>query len=283
VLAFSDIIDFLLHLLGDEAAQKQFATDPQGTLERAGLQGVTAQDIRDARLQLADTGAVHATNDGSPPHHSDDPVHEIGYTARHYAADHSAYHNADHGPVDHGSTLVSIDDRDTLFFQTISDDDVTVTDNSVAISGSFNEDNSSSTLTAIQANGSFNSDDDTSVDVNDSFNSDDDLTAVQDNDVTLNVAPSAEPDAPDPSPALDAPGPTGLDAAEAADPADPADAPDTLDAADPEPAEIDDVPADAPIDVPAGVEDDAPADDADPVDPVDPADPADDGADALTA
>ena len=182
MLAFSDIIDFLLKLLGDEAARAEFEQDPQGTLEQAGLEGVTAQDIRDARLQLADSGAVSAVDDGygSSYPDGDDPVREIGYTAAHYSADDDGQH-AD------ASTVVTIDDRDTLFFQTFSDDDVTVTDNSVTISDSFNEDNSDDDLTAIQANGSFNSDDDVSINAQDSSNSDNDLVAIQDNDVNVDV------------------------------------------------------------------------------------------------
>jgi hypothetical protein len=241
VLAFSDIIDFLLRLLSDDAARAEFDEDPQGTLEAAGLGGVTAQDIRDARLQLADSGAVSTSDDGAAsagPSHpdGDDPVvREIGYTTRHYVADETGdgAGHADPGPVDRDSTTVTIDDRDTLFFQTISDDDVTITD-------SFNEDNSSDSLTAIQANGSFNSDDDVTVDAANSFNSDDDLTAVQDNDVAVDV----DLDGPGVPPAGGATGPDDLDDAE--QPAEPEPAAD-VEAADAQPAD-------------AGTED--PADDA---------------------
>jgi hypothetical protein len=241
VPAFSDIIDFLLRLLGDDAARAEFDEDPQGTLEAAGLGGVTAQDIRDARLQLADSGAVSATDDGAGSSYpdGDDPVREIGYTTRHYVADGvDDTGPADPNPVDGGGT-VTIDDRDTLFFQSISDDDVTITD-------SFNADNSSDSLTAIQANGSFNSDDDVTVDAAnsfntaDSFNSDDDLTAVQDNDVAVDVDLGGPP--------------TG--GAAAADDPDPADADPPVDA-QPADAEAED-PAQDPADEPA----DEPADDA---------------------
>ncbi len=178
MLAFSDIIDFLLRLLSDDAARAEFEQDPQGTLERAGLEGVTVQDIRDARLQLADSGAVSAVDDGGGSSYGgDDPVREIGYTTNHYAADDDVRFDdsghADLGLVEHTSTVVTIDDRDTLFFQSI--------DNSVTVTDSFNEDNSQ--VTAIQANGSFNSDDDVDIDAENSFNTDDDVVAIQDNDV----------------------------------------------------------------------------------------------------
>ena len=66
MVAFSDIIDFLLRLLSDETARADFEKDPQASLGKAGLEGVSGQDVRDARLQLADSGAVHATDDGAP-------------------------------------------------------------------------------------------------------------------------------------------------------------------------------------------------------------------------
>ena len=215
MLAFSDIIDFLLRLMSDEAAQAQFDQDPQGTLQQAGLEGVTADDIRDARLQLADSGAVSATDDGARSSYpdGDDPVGEIGYTTTHYSA-----HHADSGG-DH-TTLLTIDDRDTVFFQSISDDDVTVTDNSVQISDSFNQDNSDDDLVAIQDN----SDDDVTINAEDSFNtSDDDVqVAIQDNDVNGGDETTViDVDGPDPEPE---PEPEPADSVEdpADDPAEPA-------------------------------------------------------------
>ena len=214
MLAFSDIIGFLLHLLGDDAARAEFERDPDGTLERAGLDGVTAQDIRDARLQLADSGAVCATDAGAHDTYpdGDDPVREIGYTARHYVAEEHTPHAST--VVDHTSTVVTIDDRDTLFFQSISDDDVTVTDNSVSVTDSFNQDNSDDDLVAIQDNDTTVSDDDVTIDASDSFNStgsfneDNDLTALQDNSVAIDVttpfpAGTADPAGVDDAPAED--------------------------------------------------------------------------------
>jgi hypothetical protein len=211
VLAFADIIDFLLTLLGDEAARAEFDEDPQGTLARAGLEGVTAQDIRDARLELADSGAVHP-KDHATPSHGSDAAHEIGYTTEHYVADEAA-----HSIVENNTTLLTIDDRDTLFFQSISDDDVTINDDSVSIADSFNRDDSQ--VTAIQADGSFNSDDDTLISAVDSFNSDDDVVAIQDNDVdggdediTVDTSPGTDDD-PAALTEVDAPGPEPADAA----------------------------------------------------------------------
>ena len=177
MVAFSDIIDFLLNLLSDETARAEFDQDPQGSLEQAGLEGVTAADIRDARLQLADSGAVSATDDGRGSSYpdGDDPVREIGYTTQHYVADEQVtYDDSGHADLSlvQGDTFVTIDDRDTLFFQSISDDDVTIT-----------QDNSVNNQLAIQDNDVTVSDDDTTINADDSFNSDDDLVAIQDNDV----------------------------------------------------------------------------------------------------
>ena len=251
MVAFSDIIDFLLRLLSDETARADFEKDPQASLGKAGLEGVSAQDVRDARLHLADSGAVHATDDGgrSASHHHD-PVREIGHTTTHYAATES------HQPVSHGDTFFTIDDRDNLFFQSISDNDITVTD-----------DHSVNTVTAIQDNDVNVSDDDVTIDADGSFNSDNDVVAIQDNDVnggdspidvdvTGGVTPGAGPAAAAPAAPADAP---------VIDPADDL-------AAVSGPAEVEeepvaetpaDEPADDPIDDPVDDLADDPADDAD--------------------
>ena len=221
MVAFADVIDFLLRLLTDEDAQAEFDKDPQGTLADAGLEGVTAADIRDARLQLADSGAVSATDDGRGSSYSDgdDPVREIGYTTQHYVADERVVHDdgggGDLSLVARGDTFVTIDDRDTLFFQSISDDDVTI-----------DQDNSVNNQLAIQDNDVNVSDNDTTINAEDSFNSDDDQVAIQDNDVNggdevididVTGGVGADPDEPAAAPETPAAdlaavsGPTGLD------------------------------------------------------------------------
>ena len=85
MLALTEVIDFLLNLMRDETARAEFEQDPQGTLARAGLEGVTGQDIADARLLLADSGTVSSSADdgggavavvapglcdGAVPHHA---------------------------------------------------------------------------------------------------------------------------------------------------------------------------------------------------------------------
>jgi hypothetical protein len=198
VLALSEIMDFLLALMRDENARAAFEQDPQGTLARAGLEGVTAQDVSDARLLLADSGAVRSEDSDSGYHggaatgDSADPVQQISYTTQHYHVEQGASSDGGGAQPDPGAQnstpQLSIDDRDSFFFQTFSsDDDVTVIDDS------FNTIDNSSTdvaLTNIEATNSFNegsftSDDDVvAIDADNSFNSSDDdvVTAIQDND-----------------------------------------------------------------------------------------------------
>ncbi|HWM56815.1 MAG TPA: IniB N-terminal domain-containing protein [Pseudonocardia sp.] len=199
MLALSEIMDFLLALMRDENARAAFEQDPQGTLARAGLEGVTAQDVSDARLLLADSGAVRSEDSDSGYHggaatgDGADPVQQISYTTQHYHVEQSASSDGggaqpDPGFSQNSTQQLSIDDRDSFFFQTFtSDDDVTIIDDS------FNTIDNSSTdvaLTNIEATNSFNegsftSDDDVvAIDADNSFNSSDDdvVTAIQDND-----------------------------------------------------------------------------------------------------
>lgn len=48
------LLDFLLHLLGDDDARAAFQADPQGTLAAAGLNGLCLSDVRDAMPLVMD-------------------------------------------------------------------------------------------------------------------------------------------------------------------------------------------------------------------------------------
>jgi hypothetical protein len=61
------LIQFLLRLLGDEDAQKDFADDPEGALKDAGLDGICGADIAAAAPLVADDRSVHLRGDG-PDH-----------------------------------------------------------------------------------------------------------------------------------------------------------------------------------------------------------------------
>ena len=166
MLAFSDIIDFLLRLMGDETTQRAVRPGP------AGHAGSRPAWRASPRRTSATRACSSPTPVRSPPRTTAPGCSVPAATTR---STRSATPARTTSPtrasarrctrrVDHGSTLVTIDDRDTLFFQSISDDDVTVTDNSVAITDSFNQDNSDDDLTAIQDN----SDDDTTINADDS-------------------------------------------------------------------------------------------------------------------
>lgn len=151
MLALSDVIEFLLGLLRDDAKLAAFEADPDAALQDAGLASVTAQDVRDAQLVMADTGVADVDDDapsgggggggGGGGVATADPVTQITHVTRHYHATPE-------------TTIVQVDDRDTI------------------INDSFNSDDDVD-LTIIDAEGSFNS----SVE--------NDVVAIQDNDTVI--------------------------------------------------------------------------------------------------
>jgi hypothetical protein len=146
-MTMQDVIDFLLDLLRNEDTRAAFERDPGGVLADRGLEGVTAQDVRDARLVLADQGGARPVGDDAPPG-GDDPVREIRFTEDNFEAESQAPPQAPAPDIfEQTTTIVAIDDRDTLVVQntTTSDDDITV------IQDSFN-DSSTTDVVAIQAN-----------------------------------------------------------------------------------------------------------------------------------
>lgn len=120
----SSLIDFLMNLLKDDDAKKAFDENPDFELNKAGLNGVTGQDVRDAQLIMADSGGVRARGAERSSSHDDDPVREIHHTTREYVVE---------KPVTNIEQNISIDDRDVTIIDDSfnSDDDTEV--NSVAI------------------------------------------------------------------------------------------------------------------------------------------------------
>jgi hypothetical protein len=163
----SSLIDFLMNLLKDDDAKKAFDENPDFELKKAGLNGVTGQDVRDARLIMADSGGVRARGEERSSSHDDDPIREIHHTTREYVVE---------KPVTNIEQNISIDDRDVTIIDDSfnSDDDTEV--NSVAI-----QDNDTNV-----------------VQVKDSFNEPD---AVVEKDVPLEPEPLEE----DPEIVLDDP------------------------------------------------------------------------------
>jgi len=146
-MTMQEVIDFLLDLLRNEDTQAEFERDPEGVLADRGLEGVTAQDVRDARLVLADSGGARPVGDDPPPG-GNDPIREIRFTEENFAAEPAAPPEpAAPDLIEQTTSIIAIDDRDTVVIQntTTSDDDITV------IEGSFN-DSSTTDVVAIQAN-----------------------------------------------------------------------------------------------------------------------------------
>ncbi len=171
MIALSDVIAFLVSLMGDEAKRAEFDEDPQGSLQAAGLGGLTGQDVRDAELEMRDSGMLRdggsGGGGGSSRPQSDDPVREIQHTTTHYQVTEIA------------PQIIQIDDRDTIFNDSFnSDDDITVIDDSFNDSSSVEND-----VIAIQDN-------DTVVNDNDVLNDND---VVSDDD-TVVVEGGPEPD-----------------------------------------------------------------------------------------
>jgi hypothetical protein len=144
----STLIDFLMNLLKDDEAKKAFDENPDAELHKAGLNGVTGQDVRDARLIMADSGGVRARGAERSSSHDDDPVREIHHTTREYVVE---------KPVTNIEQNISIDDRDVTIIDDSfnSDDDTEV--NSVAI-----QDNDTN---VVQVKDSFNEPDPVTEDV----------------------------------------------------------------------------------------------------------------------
>ena len=184
----SSLIEFLMALLGDEELADDFRADPEGVLDRYGLDSTCGEDIRDAAPMVADQVGVHAV--GGHPRFAggDDPVAEISVITGHYdVTTGPVTHESNYYYVDDQDLIITVDDRDTINIH--SDGDLTITD-------SFNEDND---ITVIQD--SFNQDNDgvdnkggsiddsvvTGDDMSESVNSDDDYV-----DVDVDVAPVDE-------------------------------------------------------------------------------------------
>jgi hypothetical protein len=240
----STLIEFLMNLLRDEDAQAEFEQDPQAALAASGLGNVSGQDVRDARLIMADDGAAHPRDGGASSHHvrSDhDAVHEIRHTTLNYeAGEHGSYHHNTVGDVDQTFNIVNIDDRDTLVVDSFNSDDDGIDNKGGEISesvlagddlnGVVGVDNSDATdVDVVAINESFNEDNSTDTDVDvlaieDSFNGPTDAQPAAEEPVaeepTVEEPVAEEPVAEEPvaeEPAPDAPVDDELDL----DPADP--------------------------------------------------------------
>src|SRR5262249_48254444 len=107
-MSVSTLIEFLMHLLRDEKAREKFEHNPHAPLAAHGLNNGSSQDVRDARLIMADDGAVHSRHGGRSYYtraEDDDPVREIRHTTAQYeASEHGGYHHNAVGNVNQSFT-----------------------------------------------------------------------------------------------------------------------------------------------------------------------------------
>lgn len=138
--SFSALIDFLMSLMRDEDVRAAFDRDPEATLASNGLDGVTEQDIRDARLAMADSGPAKVSPGDLPHARPAEPAREIHHTTNNYEVDN----------VEQNVNLfdVDVDDRDTVVVDSFNSAD---TNNVVAI-----QDNSRTDVDVLNVDDSFN-------------------------------------------------------------------------------------------------------------------------------
>jgi hypothetical protein len=119
--SIAELIDFLMSMMRDDDSRMKFERDPDAALADSGLEGVTGQDVRDARLMMADDGAVHArpSSGGRPERNNsdNDAIQEIRHTTTHFEV----------GDVT--TTVITIDDRDTVVVDSFNNDVVAIQDN----------------------------------------------------------------------------------------------------------------------------------------------------------
>jgi hypothetical protein len=116
--SIAEVIDFLMNLMRDDTAQRDFARDPDTALASRGLADLSAQDVRDARLMMADSGAVQPRADRSGQGGSGtDPIREIHHTTTNFTV----------GSVT--TTVISVQDNDTLILDSFNNDVTAIQDN----------------------------------------------------------------------------------------------------------------------------------------------------------
>jgi hypothetical protein len=98
--AIASLIDFLMGLMRDEKTRLEFERDPEAGLADRGLENVTGQDVRDARLMMADDGMARPRAGAARQERGgdDDVVREIRNTTNNFEVN---------------TTVVAVDDRDT--------------------------------------------------------------------------------------------------------------------------------------------------------------------------
>lgn len=119
--SIAEVIDFLMSLMRDEDTRSEFDRNPDAALADRGLADMTGQDVRDARLMMADCGSAQPRAD-RPADRSgggadNDPVREIHYTTTHFEV----------GDVT--TTVITVNDNDTVIVDSFNNDVTAIQDN----------------------------------------------------------------------------------------------------------------------------------------------------------
>lgn len=118
--SIAEVIDFLMNLMRDEDTRSEFDRNPDAALADRGLADMTGQDVRDARLMMADCGSAQPRAD-RPADRSgggdSDPVREIHYTTTHFEV----------GDVT--TTVITVNDNDTVIVDSFNNDVTAIQDN----------------------------------------------------------------------------------------------------------------------------------------------------------
>jgi hypothetical protein len=147
--SISALIDFLMSLMRDEDTKREFDKNPEGTMADHGLRDVSAQDVRDARLIMADEGSARPREDGGDQLASGH--HEGGLTGGGNGAGSAVreiVHTTNTFEIDQSRLTINVDNSRTNILDSF---------------------NSQDTVTAIQDNDTVNNDVDV-INVEDSFN-----------------------------------------------------------------------------------------------------------------
>lgn len=120
--SIAELMDFLLSLMREDDTRREFERDPDAALATRGLADVSDQDVRDARLMMADCGSVQPRADrpdrgGSGNSGGDDRIREINHTTTHFEV----------GDVT--TTVITVNDNDTVIVDSFNNDVVAIQDN----------------------------------------------------------------------------------------------------------------------------------------------------------
>jgi len=120
--SIAELIDFLMSLMRDDNTRAQFERDPDAVLTDRGLENVTGEDVRDARLMMADSGtcqprAGRAEQSAASSRAEHDAIREIQHTTNNFVV----------GDVT--TTVITVNDNDTVVVDSFNNDVTAIQDN----------------------------------------------------------------------------------------------------------------------------------------------------------